>query len=196
MKLIVITTETFFKSEAEAVNLLFENGLETLHLRKPFASKNETKSLLEQINTDFHAHIVLHSHYELTSSFDLKGIHLSKTRKDESVKMRKGTVSYSCHSFEEVLETRFCDYVFLSPVFDSISKTGYKQGFTFEQLKQAKVIDEHVMALGGITPDNIRVAQTLGFGGVAVLGSLWGNFAESGDVNALLNRFNQLKMNL
>ena len=193
MKLIVITTETFFEGEAEAINLLFENGLETLHLRKPAASLHETAVFIKQIRQDYHDRIVVHDHYDLTKMFDLKGIHLNRRNqetcynrycKGDSQKQIKLSISRSCHSLEEVQESRFCDYVFLSPIFDSISKVVYKQGFTPEQLNEAcerKIIDERVIALGGITKENIPIARSYGFGGVAVLGALWGGFVGGND---------------
>ena len=201
MKLIAITAETFFEREAEAVNLLFENGLEVLHFRKPCASSYETKSFIEQIKADFHSRMVLHDCYELAKLFDLKGIHLNRRNREAFMNNslcdeRKLSISRSCHSLEEVLEARFCDYVFLSPIFDSVSKTGYKQAFTPQQLAEAKerqIIDESVIALGGITAENIPVAHRYGFGGVAVLGSLWNGFAVDRNVNELLKRFKELK---
>ena len=201
MKLIAITAETFFEREAEAANLLFENGLEVLHFRKPCASPYETKSFIKQIKADFHSRIVLHDHYDLAKLFDLKGIHLNRRNREAFMNNslcdeRKLSISRSCHSLEEVLEARFCDYVFLSPIFDSVSKTGYKQAFTPQQLAEAKerqIIDESVIALGGITAENIPVAHRYGFGGVAVLGSLWNGFAVDRNVNELLKRFKELK---
>ena len=84
---------------------------------------------------------------------------------------------HSCHTLEEVhLNKLQSDYVFLSPIFDSISKQGYKAAFTEYILRCAHrdgIIDDKVVALGGITPANARKAMTLGFGGVAVLGDIW-----------------------
>ena len=208
MKLIVITTETFFKGEARVVNLLLKNGLETLHLRKPAASLHETAVFIKQIRLDYHARIVIHDHYDLTNMFDLKGIHLNRRNQANMEKYcskRRLTISRSCHSLDEVSESRFCDYVFLSPVFDSISKVGYKQGFTMLQLADARekmIINEKVIALGGITAENIQVAFSYGFGGVAVLGALWGGGDGENSVDTritnpreqnLLERFNELK---
>ena len=236
MKLIVITAEIFFEGEAEAVNLLFENGLEVLHIRKPYASQRETELFIGQINKNFHSRIVIHDYYGLTKLFDLKGIHLNRRNQETDVELPKichnrhcpslrGTkqsirkqhhcektvfleatlcetanegfsISRSCHSLDEVSESRFYDYVFLSPIFDSISKEGYKQGFTSEQLNKAKVrkiIDGRVIALGGITAENIFMANSYGFGGVAVLGDLWSGFAVGRNVNALLKRFSEMK---
>lgn len=46
------------------------------------------------------------------------------------------------------------DYLFLSPIFDSISKRGYLSQFSFESLQNAAkegLIDGKVFALGGVT---------------------------------------------
>jgi thiamine-phosphate pyrophosphorylase len=64
----------------------------------------------------------------------------------------------------------------LSPIFDSISKVGYKSAFTNDELLKASkdgIIDERVIALGGITPDKIPYLRELNFGGVAMLGSIY-----------------------
>ncbi len=229
MKLIVITTEKFFDGEAEAINLLFENGLKTLHLRKPSASQLEMEDFIPQINKKFHKKIVIHDHYDLFRKFRLKGRHEKHkdwvaSQKAACLEMQRlykrphpciycykdslppgfnhaflkffGTYSKSCHSLEELSMTLHSHYVFLSPIFDSISKIDYYQGFTLEQLREAKeknIITERVIALGGITAENIPIVRELGFGGVAVLGSLWWDYAVSKDVDKLLQRFNLLK---
>ena len=173
MKLIVITAEPFFDREAEAICLLFEKGLERLHLRKPDASVGETKRFMERIDAAFHPKIVLHDHFELADSFQVAGIHLNRRNHfgDQALCHAKGrTLSRSCHSPEEVLNcSGNPDYVFLSPVFDSLSKTGYKRGFTPEQLSDARnrgLINERVIALGGITAERIPAVRVYGFGGV------------------------------
>ena len=67
------------------------------------------------------------------------------------------------------------DYLFLSPIFDSISKVGYKSAFTEDMLKDASakgVIDEKVVALGGVTFNRIPYLKELNFGGAAMMGAL------------------------
>lgn len=62
----------------------------------------------------------------------------------------------------------------MSPIYDSISKEGYNSPYTAEELRQAgkdKIIDGKVMALGGITPENILEVKDFGFGGAVVLGT-------------------------
>jgi thiamine-phosphate pyrophosphorylase len=64
----------------------------------------------------------------------------------------------------------------LSPIFDSLSKRGYTSGFSAEELQRAAdegIIDEKVIALGGVTFDKIVYLERLNFGGVAMIGALY-----------------------
>ena len=199
MRLIVITTGHFFDKEPEAINLLFGNGIDLLHVRKPCASYAETKRFIGRIDRAFHSRIVLHDHYRFARSFAVKGIHVNRRNNpgDLTLYGEQGlSISRSCHSFEEVTAVApVFDYVFLSPVFDSISKSGYKQGFTPEELSCAGsggIINDRVIALGGMTAGKIPLVRRYGFGGAAVLGALWGMLATDGNVDALQARFNEL----
>jgi len=192
LNIIVLSPSVFLDEEIEAMHLLFENGLTYYHLRKPEADKNSYIGFLEQINPDFHARIIIHNHFELTNYFDLKGIHLNSyyTEIPQVVCPHK---SRSCHSFEEVLTNKpFYNYLFLSPIFDSISKKGYQSTFGEEELRIAKeknIIDNKVIALGGVNLKTISSIATYGFGGAAVLGYLWDDFSKTRNLNTLLNRF-------
>jgi thiamine-phosphate pyrophosphorylase len=195
MKLTVITHETFFAGEANALNRLFEQGMEALHLRKPVASAAEIRVLLSEIDEKYHSRIVLHDHFSLLESFRLKGVHLNR-RNAERPEHRHLSISRSCHSLDELKNIDKYNYVFISPIFDSISKKGYQSAFTREQLLQAKkeeLIHEKIIALGGISAENISLAATFGFGGVAVVGALWGDFPSDNNLEALLKRFDNLQ---
>lgn len=119
---------------------------------------------------------MLHDHHELVREYAVGGVHLN-SRNPEPPADWCGDVSRSCHSLEEVKEWKSrCTYVTLSPIFDSISKQEYCAAFTHEQLMQAKadgIIDNRVIALGGICADNVHEAMSYGFGGVMVLGDAW-----------------------
>ena len=125
------------------------------------------------MTSDDRRRIVIHDFFELAEPYCLKGIHLN-ARRSTVPDGYEGHVSRSCHSLEEVKRYKsICGYVFLSPIFDSVSKQGYASAFTDETLKQASsdgVIDGKVVALGGVTPDKISYLRQLGFGGAAMLG--------------------------
>ncbi|MFV0546908.1 MAG: thiamine phosphate synthase [Bacteroides sp.] len=198
MKLIVITTPTFFVEEDKIITALFEEGLEILHLRKPETSSMFAERLLTLIPQKFHSRIVTHEHFYLKEEFNLRGIHLNVRNPNEPHDY-EGHISCSCHTTEEVKSKKhFYDYVFLSPIYDSISKVNHYSMHTPEELRQAqkeKIIDSKVIALGGINADNLLEIKDFGFGGAAVLGDLWGRFDPYNDNNylAVVDHFKELK---
>jgi thiamine-phosphate pyrophosphorylase len=183
------------EGEAAAIDRLFAEGLETLHLRKPDATVHELRKMLEQIDCDFHERIVLHDHFALAGLYRLKGVHLNRRNPHPPADQRL-SVSKSCHSLNELRELGRCSYAFLSPVFDSISKSGYNKAFTDEELIAARdeqLIGRNVYALGGVSLKEIPPAARYGFGGVAVLGALWEGFEENRNEETLLRRFDDLR---
>lgn len=174
---IVITQPTFFSGEAERIALMFQSGLQRMHVRKPESTADEVRALLGQIPEVYHHRIVIHEHFELLHEFRLGGIHLNR-RHPVAPSDWQGDVSISCHSLVELAEKKRLPFAYLSlsPIFDSISKAGYASAFTPETLRQAQqdgIIDERVMALGGICWENADEALSYGFGGVMVLGDAW-----------------------
>ena len=181
---IVITKPEMFPGEADMVNTLFANGMQRLHLRKPGASEQEMAEWIGRIDLPFRQRIIVHDHHRLLRTMGLGGIHLNARNPEapawfsaERQKRGSVTLSRSCHSLEEIAQWKgVCDYLFLSPIFDSISKGGYTSAFTRETLLQAYhdgLFSKPVYALGGVSADNIRSIYDYGFAGAAVIGSLW-----------------------
>ncbi|MGG6544235.1 UNVERIFIED_CONTAM: thiamine phosphate synthase [Prevotella sp. 15_C9] len=176
MKIIVITPPTFLSEEADIIQRLLDWGVASVHIRKPQSSVEATDALLSSIPTAYHSQLVLHDHFNLTARYTLQGIHLNR-RNPVMPSFFHGTLSCSCHSLQEIKARKpHCDYLFLSPVFDSISKKGYRSAFRQETLAQAAadaVIDSKVFALGGIKKEKLPTLRTLHFGGAVFLGDVW-----------------------
>ncbi|MDR1417522.1 MAG: thiamine phosphate synthase [Prevotellaceae bacterium] len=195
MRLIVITSEAELEDEAYALNLLFERGMDTLHLRKPSATEADLGRLLLKVRAEFHERIVLHSCFALAQSFRLKGVHLNR-RSPACPQPRPASLSRSCHAIAELEQSDELDYVFLSPIFDSLSKKGYTRAFTEEDLLQARakgLIGKKVVALGGISATTLPLAAAYGFGGAAVLGALWSSYPQRKSEERLIERFDELQ---
>jgi len=88
----------------------------------------------------------------------------------------------SAHNFAELREMGDREIVLLGPIFDSISKHGYKSKFSKEELKVGisewrRFMGEgskvKLYALGGINAENICELKELGFDGAAILGGVW-----------------------
>lgn len=185
MKLIVITPSSLFEDETAVLTRMFECGLNTLHIRKPKMSTREMTAYLEKIPAHFHNRIVLHSHHRLALSHKVKGIHLTRAHLQRSftyrlllkwVRMKRPhlTVSTSYHKLASIYEEEHTyDYVFLSPIFDTLTQQLHN-GFSTHSLRvllAKKMVC--VIARGGINSTNVDKAAELGFGGVALNSSLW-----------------------
>lgn len=177
-QLIVISHDRFVPNEAILIERIIEAGADRIHLRKPQASDCDIEKLLQEISPQYYRHIVLHDAHKLAPRYNVGGIHLNN-RNPIIPNGWKGDVSRSCHKLEEIEYNKSSySYTLLSPIFDSISKEGYKANFSPQNLIRARnsgIIDDSVIALGGITCDNATEALDYGFGGVAVLGHVWCN---------------------
>ena len=176
--IIVITRPDFFEGEAAKIAQLLQCGrADLVHIRKPRASQSEVEQLLFSIPTELYSRLVLHDHHSLAIKYGLRGVHLN-SRNPEPPAGWSGAVSISCHTLSELSECRRKPYAYmsLSPIFDSISKRGYRSAFSADDIAAARsqgLIDERVMALGGITFDKITEIKEMGFGGAMILGDAW-----------------------
>lgn len=177
--IIVLTSEQVLEKETDKINLLFDHGLEILHLRKPSFDIEDYRKFIEQIDVKHRNKIMIHYYHELCEEFNLRGIHLQEQPRidlsddlDAYVKEYNANnfkVSSSFHAKDTIANCSVeFDYVLLSPVFGSISKAGYEgKGFDVNDL-QANVI-----GMGGINEHNLKKTFELGFKGVGVLGGIW-----------------------
>lgn len=157
------------------MNSLLAKGFDLIHLRKPNASAEDCARLLANLSLETRERVVIHQYFPQAIEYNLHGIHLNH-RNPLSLPNFNGSISRSCHSLDEVVEWKpKCDYVFLSPIFDSISKSGYSAAFSPQILAKAaneNIIDDKVYALGGVTPDHFKQLEEWHFGGAAMLGYL------------------------
>lgn len=177
MTTIVITLPEIIPCEAERITSLLRKGfIDFIHIRKPGAKKEDIAAIIEQIPREMYSRLVLHDHHELAVRYGLFGIHLN-SRNPLPPDSWQGSISRSCHSLKELEEWKpRCNYVSLSPIFNSISKQGYLSAFTPEKIRQAHedgIIDEKVFALGGVTFQRLEEVREMGFGGAMILGDAW-----------------------
>ncbi|MEM1325181.1 MAG: bifunctional hydroxymethylpyrimidine kinase/phosphomethylpyrimidine kinase [Bacteroidota bacterium] len=197
--IIILSPPTLLPNEQQIVIQLFEVGLERFHLRKPDFSDIDIATYLSQIPMEYWNRIVLHSHHELTVQLGLGGVHW--TERDRKEKSREELqalaadyraeglqISAAVHNLNDLnVLGDICDYVLISPVFDSISKTNYAANDQLSLEKWQGKVDAKLIALGGISNQTFPQAITKGFDGVAALGFIWQT------PNQAIERFQQLQ---
>ena len=198
MKLVIMTKSTFFVEEDKILASLFDEGMDNLHLYKSGSSPMYSERLLTLLPEDYYRKITVHDHYYLKQEYDLAGIHID----DPSAAIPegyKGKYSRTCTDIGQLKDMKKkSQYVFLKNVFDCIEFKNEKSSFTIPQLEQAAkdgLIDKKVFALGGMSLENLKIAKSLGFGGVVICGDLWNRFDihNETDFKDLISHFEKLR---
>ncbi len=180
MRTIVITPEFPIADEAHLIEMMLNDGIDRVHLRHPSTSIEETARIIETISPRLYARLSLHDHYPLAIRYGLGGIHLNSRNSTPPAGFR-GLVSCSCHSIEEIAMHGSEDYLFLSPIYDSISKIGYRSAYDHVVLADVcEFLSQRIVALGGVTPERLPELAAMGFAGAALLGYVWADGTEQG----------------
>lgn len=169
--LTVITKPGFFPGEADLLAALLDAGVERLHIRKPGASHMEVGALLEQLLCgESAARIVLHGFRKLALHYGIRQVH--GPWEDGGVEGL--ALSSSLHSWEAVkgIPAGKLEYVFISPLFDSVSKAGYRGRPELLQCPMGLRPCRYI-GLGGVNEGNIGELLSHGWDGAAVLGWIW-----------------------
>ncbi|MFV0248108.1 MAG: thiamine phosphate synthase [Tenacibaculum sp.] len=212
MKISLVSSFYDISNEIHVLNLLFCNGLTTFHLRKDLDCKHlggketytekKIRNYIESIPKCFRDRVIIHSHFHLVKEYELKGAHFTKKYsyeeflKDQELNAEDNPLKYigfSVHSTDEIMRnSQLYDYLFLSPIFDSISNIGYNSKFNLTKLKsflQEEDVKPEIIALGGMDNTKIAKVKILGFNGLALLGYIWSEFDEDKNIIGALNRF-------
>jgi thiamine-phosphate pyrophosphorylase len=186
MKITVLTLEKQEPGEIEQIITLFESGLETLHLKKRNLTSKEMERFISEIPAIYYDKIVLHGHYKLAVKFKLKGIHLSKSHRGNSIadkwrrlklkiQHRKLIFTTSFHSLQSLQQNKSSfEYVFLSPVFTSKTYYDPTEASGLNVLRKAiNLSNQKVLALGGVNEEKLPIVKAAGFYGIGLSSSIW-----------------------
>jgi thiamine-phosphate pyrophosphorylase len=176
--IIVITPEESIPDEISWINQMFQEGLDLLHIRKPFIMDAEMEDFINQVDRLFISKLVVHSHYDLAEEYGISRFHFREADRlnGSYVKyVENKMISTSVHDIHgyNVLGEEW-EYAFLSPVFPSISKSGYGRDTTvLEDLQHRNNPNVKLIGLGGINEDTVRKVFDKGADGAALLGTVW-----------------------
>lgn len=186
-KLIAVTPADVVEYESIIITLMLTNGIDRVHLRHPGASAGQLIDIIYGIPTRLHNRISLHDHHEIREKCPDLWPHLNSR---QPAAPQKGIpYSRSCHSLDQALRDTEAQYCFVSPIFDSLSKFGYKSQFSIDKLQEASsqgLITPKMIALGGVEPTHLPLLRKLGFGGAAMLGYIWSDI----NIDNIITRIN------
>lgn len=166
--LIAVTPPHGENYQAEFIVSLFNQGFNLIHIRKPHWTIGETERLIQSLPEKYYNKLRLHDYHSLAVKYGLGGVHIN-SRNPVNITMLPYSVS--CHSLDELQRYDDAEYKFLSPVFPSISKPGYRGEFDLKDLGK-QIRSKNVVALGGVTFDKLQLIKNSGFKGAAIMGAL------------------------
>ena len=193
--LAVLSLPGVFAGEADCMEALLDAGVGRLHLRKPEATEQELEELCRRLAPRRAHRLVLHGprSRELALRYGVPNVHGAVAyRKPDGRPSQSGAggpaersgggpvvegdglvMSTSVHGWEEFAKLPAgLAYAFISPLFDSISKQGYRADERLLEQPGGELPCLPV-GLGGISAETIGFMLERGWKGAAVLGWIW-----------------------
>lgn len=160
---------------------LFGAGVQIFILRMPGKEKIDYLEVLMGIDRKYHSRIFIPwSVRDLAGGIPIGGFYLKFSEamaltEDEKEALFHYRVIVGCHSAKEIQKVPIPVSLFLlSPVFDSISKSGYRGNPRLLSAQNKSEIEVYpVLAMGGVMPENYMGLFEKGYSGAAVIGSVW-----------------------
>jgi thiamine-phosphate pyrophosphorylase len=184
--LYVITDETVAHglSHVEIARKVAEGGADVIQLRDKARTGKDLLSIavqIRQISRSSGAMFVINDRLDLALACDADGVHLGQ--EDLPVTFARKVsppgfiIGTSVRTVQEAMiaETEGADYLALSPIFDTATKSDAGPGKGLDRLKEIKsAVSIPVIAVGGIGRGNVRQVMDAGADGVAVISAIVG----------------------
>mgnify|MGYP002550720588 CR=1 FL=1 len=171
------------KSLEQAVEQAIQGGCTVVQLREKYASSREffeTAQRVKQITDSYHIPLIINDRTDICLAVNAAGIHIGQ--QDLPAKIVRSMVGpdkiigVSAQTVEQALlaEKRGADYLGVGAVFPTNSKDDAKE-VTYETLKEiCEAVSIPVVAIGGITHDNIKELTGSKIDGIAVISAIYG----------------------
>ncbi len=177
-------------SHVELARRAIEGGAPMIQLRDKTAGPRQLLSHAREIAglcRERGVRFLVNDRLDLALAADADGVHLGQDDVPAGVARAvlgpDKIVGVSIHSLEQAIraEADGADYLGIGPIFDTSTKaTGYTPLGCDEVRRMRARIDLPLMAIGGITADNVGEVIRAGAAGVAVISAI----AAAGDVRA------------
>jgi thiamine-phosphate pyrophosphorylase len=184
--LYVITDETVARGlgHVEIARKLVEGGADVIQLRDKARTGKDLLSIavqIQRLSRSTGTMFIINDRLDLALACDADGVHLGQ--EDLPVPFARKVsppgfiIGTSVRTVQEALiaETEGADYIALSPIFDTATKSDAGPGKGLERLKEIKsAVSIPVIAVGGIGKGNVRQVMEAGADGVAVISAVVG----------------------
>lgn len=176
----------------KTVSLILESGIKWVQYREKNRTRKElfyTALKLREITRRYNACFIVNDYADIALATDADGVHLGQDdlplREARKI-MGNRIIGISTHNVPEAVEAESggADYIGFGAIFHTITKAvGNPRGTSaLREVKESVKIP--VIAIGGITADNLKSVMDTGCAGVAVSSGL-----TNGDIKVNVKRF-------
>ncbi len=145
-------------------------GVDFVQIRNPALSARELARVVRSMAAG--PRILVNDRADVALACGAAGVHLraGSVAPRTIRELGKMIVTVACHSEEEVRQAEGADYALLSPVFLPLSKLGSPEPLGLREFERiTKLSPVPVIALGGITLDNLNSCLSAGAVGIAAI---------------------------
>ncbi len=185
----------------ELVRQALDGGVRTVQLREkdlPGAALFRLAEELRRITYEFHAGLIINDRLDVALAAEADGVHLGVNSLPVAVVRRllgrEKIIGYSAHAVAEALSAQIAgaDFVTFGPVYHTPSKAAYGKPCGVETLAEAaSALAIPVLALGGISPENITETLAANVQGVAVISAVLAAADPRGAAASLLKKIEE-----
>ena len=161
----------------ERIAKISQSGADYIILREKDLAEEDYETLSRQALENCGEKLILHSFPKTAQRLEIPKLHLPlPALRNLPLSQRQWftILGASCHSLDDVKEAEAlgCTYVTLGHIFATDCKKGLPpRGLSFLE-KIAKQTSLPIYAIGGITPENIRLTQEAGASGACIMSGL------------------------
>lgn len=184
MLLYVVTDRTWLGNESleKQVEATLKAGATFVQLREkelPFKEFVQTAQEIKKLTDRYKVPLVINDRVEVAVAVDADGVHIGQGDEDIQIARKllgdQKIIGSSAHSVEEAVKAQAsgADYIGAGAVFNTTTKPDANQ-VSFETLRDiCRTVDIPVVAIGGISSNNILYLAGSGISGVAVVSAIF-----------------------
>jgi thiamine-phosphate pyrophosphorylase len=150
-----------------------DTGADIIQIREPQLTARQAAVAARHLLTRVNARVLINDRADVAIAVGAHGVHLKSgwARVDlfRSIAPPDFIVSVACHSVEDVRRAagEGADFALLAPIFPPRSKADARAPLGLEAIREAAAFKIPVIALGGITEENVAQCVAAGAAGVA-----------------------------
>ena len=182
-------------SNIEIAKRVLAGGARILQLRGKGLSSKELLAnarVIRKLTKQVGAVFIVNDRTDIALLSDADGVHLGQDdlpiAEAREILGREKLIGISTHNLEQALkaEQEGADYVGFGPVFGTTTKTDAEEAKGLQALREIKInVEIPVVAIGGITLENLREVMDAGADGTAVISAI----AKADNIEETTKRF-------